>query len=94
MRMTIRTTGVVVYGALMVVLMLGAPASAQVPDFATIDVPGASFTLLRGVNSEGDIVGFYGAPRLDATGRFSVAVAPGEIRLTLAAPRVRDGARA
>ena len=36
------------------------PASAQVPDLTTIDVPGASFTLPRGINSEGDIVGFYG----------------------------------
>jgi uncharacterized membrane protein len=36
------------------------PASAQGPDFTGIDVPGASFTLPRGINPEGDIVGFYG----------------------------------
>ena len=39
------------------------PASAQGPDFTVIDVPGASFTLPRGINPEGDIVGFYGVVR-------------------------------
>ena len=34
-------------------------ASAQVLDFTTIDVPGASATLPRDINPEGDIVGFY-----------------------------------
>ena len=46
--------------ALVTVLTLLVPASAQVLDFTTIDVPGASFTLPRGINPEGDIVGFYG----------------------------------
>ena len=35
-------------------------ATAQVLDFTTIDIPGASATLPRGINPEGDIVGFYG----------------------------------
>jgi uncharacterized membrane protein len=36
-------------------------ASALTFDFAPIDVPGASFTLARGINPQGDIVGFYSA---------------------------------
>ena len=42
---------------------LAVPAAAQnqLPfDFTTIDVPGASATLPRDINPEGDIVGFYG----------------------------------
>ena len=35
-------------------------ARAEVLDFTTIDVPGASATLPRDINPEGDIVGFYG----------------------------------
>jgi hypothetical protein len=35
-------------------------ASALAFDFTTIDVPGASATLPRGIDPEGDIVGFYG----------------------------------
>ncbi len=63
-----RTIGVVTCYALVIVLTLLAPASAQVLDFTTIDVPGASATLPRDINPEGDIVGFYGVgaafPRL------------------------------
>src|SRR5215510_9263525 len=54
-----RTIGVVTC-ALVITSTLHIPASAQVLDFTTIDVPGASFTLPRGINPEGDIVGFYG----------------------------------
>ena len=55
-----RTIGVEICSALVIVLTLLAPASAQVLDFTTIDVPGASATLPRDINPEGDIVGFYG----------------------------------
>ena len=55
-----RAIRVVACYALVIVLTTLMPASAQVRDFITIDVPGASFTLPRGINSEGDIVGFYG----------------------------------
>ena len=55
-----RTIRVVACYALVIVLTLLVPASAQVLDFTTIDVPGASATLPRGINPEGDIVGFYG----------------------------------
>jgi len=60
MRPIMRTTGVVASCALATVLALPAPASAQVLDFATMDVPGASSTFPRGINPRGDIVGFYG----------------------------------
>ena len=50
----------VVTCALVIASTLHVPASAQVLDFTTIDVPGASATLPRGINPEGDIVGFYG----------------------------------
>src|SRR5262245_36031183 len=55
-----RTMKVVACSALVIVLTLLVPVSAQVSDFTTIDVPGASSTLPRGINSRGDIVGFYG----------------------------------
>ena len=55
-----RTIGVVTCYALVTVLTLLVPVSAQVSDFTTIDVPGASSTLPRGINPRGDIVGFYG----------------------------------
>src|SRR5262245_8631346 len=55
-----RTIGVVACYALVIVLTLLVPVSAQVSDFITIDVPGASSTLPRGINPRGDIVGFYG----------------------------------
>ena len=55
-----RTIGVVTCYALVIASTLLVPASAQVLDFTTIDVPGASATLPRGINPEGDIVGFYG----------------------------------
>jgi hypothetical protein len=55
-----RTIGVVACYALVIVLTLLVPVSAQVSDFTTIDVPGASSTLPRGINPRGDIVGFYG----------------------------------
>src|SRR5262245_4074731 len=47
--------------ALVIGLTLLVPASAQVSDFTTVDVPEASATLPRGINARGDIVGFYGA---------------------------------
>src|SRR6187402_3577440 len=56
-----RTIKVVACYALVIVLTPLAPASAQVLDFTTVDVPGASATLPRGINARGDIVGFYGA---------------------------------
>jgi len=46
--------------ALAIMLTLPVPVSAQVSDFITIDVPGASSTLPRDINPEGDIIGFYG----------------------------------
>src|SRR5262245_9968155 len=55
-----RTIGIVTCYALVTVLTPPIPANAQVLDFTAIDVPGASFTLPRGINPEGDIVGFYG----------------------------------
>ena len=55
-----RTIGTTACYALVIVLTLLMPTSAQVSDYTTIDVPGASFTLPRGINPEGDIVGFYG----------------------------------
>src|SRR5262245_54204826 len=57
----LRTIGNVASYALAIVLTLLVPASAQVSDFITVDVPGASATLPRGINAQGDIVGFYGA---------------------------------
>jgi hypothetical protein len=54
-----RTIGVVIC-ALMIASTLDTPTSAQVLDFTTIDIPGATATLPRGINPEGDIVGFYG----------------------------------
>ena len=45
-----RTIGVVACYALVIVLTLLVPVSAQVSDFTTIDVPGASSTLPRGIN--------------------------------------------
>ena len=56
-----RMIGVVACNALVIVSTLLVPASARVSDFTTIDVPGASFTLPRGINSAGDIVGSYSA---------------------------------
>ena len=55
-----RTIGTTPCYALVIALTLLVPTSAQVSDYTTIDVPGASFTLPRGINPEGDIVGFYG----------------------------------
>ena len=55
-----RTIGVVTCYALVTVLTLLVPVSAQVSDFTTIDVPGALSTLPRGINPRGDILGFYG----------------------------------
>jgi len=55
-----RTIKVVACYALVIMLTLLVPVSAQVSDF-TIDVPGASSTLPRGINPRGDVVGFYGA---------------------------------
>jgi hypothetical protein len=45
--------------ARVIMLTLLTPASALAFDFTPIDVPGASFTLARGINPRGDIVGFY-----------------------------------
>ena len=56
-----RTIAVVACHALVLVLTSSVPVSAQVSEFTTIDVPGASSTLPRGINPAGDIVGFYGA---------------------------------
>ena len=55
-----RMIAVVACYALVIVSTLLVPASAHVSGFTTIDVPGASFTLPRGINSAGDIVGSYG----------------------------------
>ena len=55
-----RTIGTTACYALVMMFTLLVPTSAQVSDYTTIDVPGASFTLPRGINPEGDIVGFYG----------------------------------
>ena len=55
-----RRIGIVTCYALVMVFTLLMPVGAQEPDFTAIDVPGASFTLPRGINPEGDIVGFYG----------------------------------
>ena len=56
-----RMIEVVACYAFVIVLTLLVPASAQVSDLTTIDVPGASFTLPRGINPRGDIVGQYSA---------------------------------
>ena len=55
-----RTIGTTACYALVIMFTLLVPTSAQVSDYTTIDVPGASFILPRGINPEGDIVGFYG----------------------------------
>ncbi len=52
-----RTIKVVACYALVIVLTALMPASAEVLDFTTIDVPGASSTLPFGINARGDIVG-------------------------------------
>jgi hypothetical protein len=54
-----RTIGVVTC-ALVITSTLHMLAKPQVLEFTTIDVPGASATMPRGINPEGDIVGFYG----------------------------------
>ena len=54
-----RTIGFVACYARVIVLTLLMPASALAFDFTPIDVPGASFTLARGINPRGDIVGDY-----------------------------------
>jgi uncharacterized membrane protein len=51
-------------------------------DFTPIDAPGASFTLARGINAQGDIVGFYSAGAttpgfLLNAGGFTPIVVPG-----------------
>ena len=51
-----RTIGIVACYALVIVLTLLVPASAQVLDFTTVDVPGASATLPRAHRE-------YGEPR-------------------------------
>ena len=55
-----RTIGVVTC-ALVIASTLDMPTSAQVLDFVTIDIPGASSTadLAQGINPRGDIVGTY-----------------------------------
>ena len=55
-----RTFKVAAFYSLVIMLTRLVPVSAQVSDFVTIDVPGASATLPRGINPEGDVVGFYG----------------------------------
>ena len=55
-----RMIKVVACCALVIVLTPLAPVSAQVLDFTTVDVPGASATLPRDINPAGDILGFYG----------------------------------
>ena len=51
--------------AMILTAALAGPVAAHKPGavltFAPIDVPGASSTLARGINAQGDIVGFYGA---------------------------------
>jgi len=53
-----RTIGVVTC-ALVIASTLDMPTSAQVLDFVTIDIPGASSTAAQGINPRGDIVGTY-----------------------------------
>ena len=55
-----RTMKFVACYTVLFVLTLVAPASAQVLEFATVDAPGATATLPRGINARGEIVGFYG----------------------------------
>jgi len=54
-----RTIGTTACYALVMMFTLLVPTSAQVSDYTTIDVPGASATRPRGINPQGDIAGFY-----------------------------------
>src|SRR5512134_3310441 len=58
-----------------VVLLLGANSIfAAEPTFTTIDVPGAGFTFPYGINSQGEIVGFYD----DANGEHGFLLSHGQ----------------